>query len=55
MFREIFQTRERCHTPSIAFNDNNSFIALYPVQIYELVALYIININSHLTIRKQVL
>ena len=33
-------------------NDNNSCIALYPVNIYELAALYIINIKIHLTVKK---
>ena len=31
-------------------NNNNSYIALYPVQIYKLAALYIINIKIRLTI-----
>lgn len=36
-------------------NDNNSsYIALYPVNIYELMALYIINMRIHLTIEKNV-
>ena len=33
-------------------NNNNSYIALYPVKIYELAAPYIINIKTHLTIKK---
>ena len=33
-------------------NNNDSYIALYPVKIYELAALYIINIKIHLTIKK---
>ena len=32
-------------------NDNNSYIALYPVNIYEIAALYIINIHIHMTIK----
>ena len=35
-----------------AHDNNNSYIALYPVNIYELSALYIMNINIHLTIKK---
>ena len=36
-----------------AFNNNiNSYIALYPVKIYEIAVLYIINIKIHLTIKK---
>ena len=31
---------------------NNSYIALYPVKIYKLAALYIININIRLAIKK---
>ena len=33
-------------------NDNKSCIALYPVNIYELAALYIINFNIYLQIKK---
>ena len=33
-------------------NNNNSYIALYPVKIYKLAALYNINIKMHLTIKK---
>ena len=33
-------------------NYNNSYTALYPVNIYELAALYIINIKIRLTIQK---
>ena len=33
-------------------NNNNSYIALYPIHIYELAALYIINIKIDLTIKK---
>ena len=33
-------------------NDNKSYITLYPVNIYELAALYIINLNIYLTIKK---
>ena len=33
-------------------NNKNSNMALYPVNIYELAALYIINIKIHLTIKK---
>ena len=33
-------------------NNNNSYIALYPVKIYKLTALYIINIKIRLTINK---
>ena len=33
-------------------NNNDSYIALYPVKMYELMALYIINIKIHLTIKK---
>ena len=33
-------------------NNNNSCIALYPVQNYKLAALYIINIKICLTIKK---
>ena len=38
----------------IKFTDdnNNRYIALYPVNIYELAALYIINIKIYLTIKK---
>ena len=32
--------------------NNNSYTALYPVKIYELTALYIINIKIRLTIEK---
>ena len=32
-------------------NNNNCYIALYPIKIYELTALYIINISIHLTIK----
>ena len=31
-------------------NNNNSYKALYPVKIYKLAALYIINIKIHLTL-----
>ena len=47
-----------CHTThthsqwAIHNNNNNSYIALDPVKIYELAALYIINIKIHLTIKK---
>ena len=33
-------------------NNNNTYIALYPVKMYKLMALYSININIHLTIKK---
>ena len=33
-------------------NENKSCIALYPVNIYELAALYIINLNIYLTVKK---
>ena len=33
-------------------NNNNSYTALYPVNIYDLTALYIINIKIRLTIQK---
>ena len=33
-------------------NNHNSYIALYPINIYELAALYIINISVNLTIKK---
>ena len=33
-------------------NNNDSYIALYPVKIYKLAALYIINIKIRLTIKK---
>ena len=33
-------------------NNNDSYIALYPVKIHEFAALYIINIKIHLTIKK---
>ena len=33
-------------------NNHNSYIALYPINIYELAALYIINISINLTIKK---
>ena len=33
-------------------NNNNSYVALYPVKIYKLAALYIINIKIDLTIKK---
>ena len=33
-------------------NNNNCYIALYFVNIYELEALYIINIKIHLTIKQ---
>ena len=33
-------------------NNNNSCTALYPVKIYKLAVLYIINIKIHLTIKK---
>ena len=33
-------------------NNNKSYIALYPIQIYKLVVLYIINISVHLTVKK---
>ena len=36
---------------SVLNNNNNSYIALYPVQIYELAALDII-IKIHLTVKK---
>ena len=36
----------------IVVNNNNSWIALYHVQIYKLAALYIIYIKIHLTIKK---
>ena len=32
--------------------NNNSYITLYPVQIYKLAVLYIINIKIRLTIKK---
>ena len=34
-------------------HNNNSYIALYPVNIYKLAALYIINIKICLTIQKK--
>ena len=34
-------------------NDNNSYIALYPVSIYEFAELYIINIHIHMTIKNK--
>ena len=40
------------HRLNYNINNNNSYIALYPINIYELVALYIINIKIHLTIKK---
>ena len=33
-------------------NKKNSNMALYPVNVYELAALYIINNNIHMTIQK---
>ena len=33
-------------------HNNNSYIALYPIKIYEFAALYIINIKIHLTVKK---
>ena len=33
-------------------DNNNSYTALYPIQIYKLAALYITNIKIHLTIKK---
>ena len=45
------------HTPwrwqTVYVNNNNSYIALYPVKIYKLAALYIINIKIRLTIKKK--
>ena len=35
-------------------NNNNSYIALYPVKIYKLAALYIINIKIRLTIKNTI-
>ena len=35
-----------------AYNNNNSYTALDPVQIYKLAALYIINIKIRLKIKK---
>ena len=35
-------------------NTNNSYIALYPVKIYKLAALYIINIKIRLTIKNTI-
>ena len=32
--------------------NNNSYVALYPVNIYNLATLYIINIKIHLTIKR---
>ena len=39
-------------TLEMKINNNNSYIALYPVNIYKLAALYIINIKFRLTIKK---
>ena len=33
-------------------NNNNSYVGLYPVNIYDLAGLYIINIKIHLTIKR---
>ena len=41
-----------CSTYDIIIIIINSYIALYPQKLYELMALYIININIHLTIKK---
>ena len=38
-------------TKQKAKKKKHSYIALYPVKIYNLAALYIINIKIHLTIR----
>ena len=44
---------DRCYNTRYHFkstrNNNNSYIALYPVNIYKLAALYIINIKIRLT------
>ena len=34
-------------------NDNNSYITLSPVNIYQLASLYILNIHIHMTINKK--
>ena len=38
--------------PRMNNDNNNSYTAVYPVQIYKLAALYIINIKIRLTIKK---
>ena len=40
------------HVAVTAYNNNNSYIALYPIKVYELSAMYIINISIHLTVKK---
>ena len=42
-----------CSTYDIIIIIINSYIALYPQKLYELMALYIININIHWTIKKK--
>ena len=48
---------DRCYNTRYHFkstrNNNNSYIALYPVNIYKLAALYIINIKNPLDNQKK--
>ena len=38
-------------TKYISVNNNNSYTALYPIEMYKLMVLYIINIKIHLTVK----